>query len=117
MKNKTPRKNPQGGEPAFVYVLSNETHSALYTGSLACGRFYTWYQRIKYQPKSFEAPYVFSRLVYIEMFDNPLAATRRERQIKALSRIGQRKLVKLANENSEDLLETFAAEMERFRLV
>lgn len=99
--------------PAFLYVLSNHNNTTLYIGSVSCNKFYAWYQRLKYQPKTFDAPYIFEKLVYFEMFAQSSKALRREKQLKALSRIMQRRLVTDSNTGWENLLEGFVQEMEQ----
>jgi len=99
-------------ETAFVYILANEAGNALYVGHIPLEKLYVWYQRVKYHPKNFMAPYVFEKLVHYEIFDQTREASKREKEIKALSRIGQRKLVDGVNPQWENLLELFMQKME-----
>lgn len=96
----------------FIYILANQNNSALHIGSMSVDKFYNWYQRVKYQPKTFSAPYVFEKLVYIEMYTENAVASRREKELKALPRIQQRKLVSTHNAGWNDLMQKFVEEME-----
>jgi putative endonuclease len=99
-------------EPAFVYILANAAGNALHVGTVTQAKLYVWYQRVKYHPKGFSAPYVFEKLVYYEIFEDQREAHKREKEIKALSRIGQRKLVENTNTGWNNLLDIFMQKME-----
>jgi putative endonuclease len=64
----------------------------------------------KFNKKSFSARYNISKLVYYEIFNNPLDAIAREKQIKAGSRRKKINLIERYNSNWRDLSDVTAAE-------
>lgn len=102
---------------ALIYVLSNSENTALHVGHVSCEKLFHLFQRIKHQPKTFDAPYSFEKLVYFEIFRESTAATRRYRELKILQRIPLRRLVIQTNASWENLQENLVKEMEKFRPV
>ncbi len=87
----------------FVYIVTNWTHTTLYTGvtnNLA--------RRIDEHKHhrtdgSFTARYNVTKLVYYEYFGTPEAAIRREKQIKGGSRKKKIELIESVNPAWRDL--------------
>ena len=87
----------------FVYMLTNSTNVALYTGVTNDLERWLWEHRNHADPKSFTAKYHITKLVYYEQTSDVEAAIAREKQIKAMSRAKKNKLIEKQNPNWEEL--------------
>ena len=87
----------------FVYMLTNSTNVALYTGITNDLERRLWEHRNHADPKSFTARYHITKLVYFEQTSDVEAAIAREKQIKAMSRAKKNKLIEKQNPNWEEL--------------
>ena len=86
----------------YVYILSNKNNTVLYTGvtndlSRRC------HEHKNRLVKGFTAKYNADKLVYYEVFDFIDIAIRREKQIKAYSRIKKDLLIDNVNSNRDEL--------------
>ena len=92
----------------FVYILTNNTHTVLYTGVTndLMRRVHEHREGIN---KGFTRRYRVKRLMYYEVFDDPLSAIQREKQIKAGSRRKKLDLIKKMNPERRDLYEEIVA--------
>lgn len=88
----------------YVYILTNETHTVLYTGVTndLARRITEHKQGVN---KGFTGRYRVKKLVYYEVFDDPLSAIQREKQIKAGPRQKKLELIKSMNPEKRDLSE------------
>jgi putative endonuclease len=88
----------------FVYILTNDTHTVLYTGVTndLLRRVYEHREGIN---KGFTWRYRVKQLMYYEVFDDPISAIQREKQIKAGSRRKKLELIKKMNPERRDLYE------------
>jgi putative endonuclease len=88
----------------YVYIITNYTNSTIYTGITN-----NLIRRIKeHKDKinpSFSSRYNLYKLVYFEVFDKPLTAINREKQIKKYNRMKKDNLIKTMNPDWNDLLE------------
>jgi putative endonuclease len=82
---------------AVVYILTNKTHSVLYTGVTSDLKQRMERHQMKYFKKSFTAKYNVCKLVYFERHDSMLKAIAREKQIKAGSRAKKIALIESMN--------------------
>ena len=82
----------------FVYILTNQNHTVLYTGVTSNLRTRVYEHKEKTR-KGFTAKYNVDKLVYFEQFDHIDSAIAREKQIKAGSR--QKKLDLINGKNPE----------------
>lgn len=94
----------------FVYIITNKNNSVLYTGITNNLERRMSEHINKFNKKSFSARYNISKLVYYEIFNNPLDAIAREKQIKAGSRRKKINLIERYNSNWRDLSDVTAAE-------
>jgi len=90
----------------YVYILTNQRNSVLYTGVTS-----DLEKRI-YEHKSkiiagFTKKYNVNKVVYYEIFNNIDEAIYREKQIKSGSRKNKIKLIENANPDWNDLAEKF----------
>ena len=90
----------------YVYILTNETRTVLYTGIT------NNLPRRVYEHKSksggkFTSKYKVNRLVYYEVAESALAAIEREKQIKAGKRKRKLGLIHQLNPEWKDLYEEF----------
>ena len=92
----------QSSSDCYVYILSNRTHR-LYVGCTNdLPRRYR--QRVEHNnPGAFTARYTYNRLVYYEVLPSEEIALKRERQIKAWSRMKKVALIQSMNPNWYDL--------------
>ena len=89
-----------------VYLLTNDTNVALYTGVTndLIRRVYEHRQNL--DPQSFTARYRIHKLVYYESCSDVRSAIEREKQIKGWNRKRKNKFVESMNPNWKDLYET-----------
>ena len=81
----------------FVYIMTNTKNSVLYTGVTSDLKKRVYEHRNKLI-EGFTKTYNITKLVYFEMFTEPLQAITREKQIKGGSR---QKKVDLINRNND----------------
>jgi putative endonuclease len=91
---------PKGG---FVYIVTNITHSALYTGVTSDLVTRIIQHREKHFPNSFTAKYKCHKLVYYQAFDHIESAIEEEKRIKGGSRAKKIKLIESMNPAWEDI--------------
>jgi putative endonuclease len=86
----------------FVYLMTNEHHSVIYTGitSDLKKRVYEHKEKLV---AGFRAKYNIVKLVYYEVFADPENAILREKQIKGGSRRKKIDLINRANKEWRDL--------------
>ena len=82
----------------YVYILTNETRTVLYTG-MTNDLTRRVYEHKNKSGSEFTAKYKVNRLVYYEVSENAVAAIEREKQIKAGTR--KRKLEMIHQLNPE----------------
>lgn len=87
----------------WVYILTNEYNSVLYTGVTNDLRRRIAEHKNKDNPKSFSARYNLNKLVYIESFQSINDAIAREKQIKAGARDKKLALINSFNKKWKDL--------------
>jgi len=87
-----------------VYIMTNKRNAVLYTGvtSNLSKRIYEHKNKLV---KGFTQKYNIDKLVYCEIFNNPLSAITREKQIKAGSRKKKIELINKENPEWKDLSE------------
>ena len=90
----------------YVYILSNETDVAIYTGVTNNLLRRVYEHKHKLDPNSFTAKYNIHKLVYFEETTDIKAAIEREKQIKSWNRRRKNRLVESMNPKWEDLYAT-----------
>ncbi len=90
----------------FVYILSNQTGTVVYTGVTNNLVKRVWEHGNNLDPKSFTAKYKVHKLVYYECGTSPLDAIEREKQIKSWNRKRKNLLVESMNSKWEDLYDS-----------
>ena len=92
------------GRQAYIYIMTNEGHSTLYTGvtSDLVKRVYEHREKLA---EGFTKRYNLTKLVYYEVFDEIENAIIREKQIKAGSRSKKLQLINGLNPDWKDLYE------------
>ena len=90
----------------YVYILSNRTNVAIYTGVTNDLVRRVYEHRHEQDPNSFTARYGVHKLVYFEETSDVRAAIEREKQIKSWSRAKKNKLIGKKNPQWEDQYET-----------
>lgn len=88
--------------PIYVYILTNSSNNVLYTGVTSDLKKRVWEHKEKLV-KGFTEKYNVNKLVYYEVFEDPLNAITREKSIKNLLRAKKISLVKSFNPNWRDL--------------
>ncbi len=83
----------------FVYILTNNNNSVLYTGVTSNIKERVNQHKIKKHYRSFTSRYNLSKLVYYEQFDTIGEAIKKEKQIKGGSR--KKKISLIASKNPE----------------
>ncbi|MBU1110860.1 GIY-YIG nuclease family protein [Patescibacteria group bacterium] len=86
----------------YTYILTNYTNSVLYTGvtNNLKRRVYEHKQKVN---KGFTKRYNVWKLVYYEIYNSPIEAIKREKQIKNLLRRKKIELIKAKNPSFEEL--------------
>ena len=92
------------GKQGFVYILTNKTHTVLYTGVTSDTARRIYEHKNSLIP-GFAAKYRASKLVYYEVSEDIRSAITREKQIKAGSRQKKIALVNSMNPEWRDLSE------------
>ena len=87
----------------YVYILSNKSHTTLYTGVTSDLVRRVYEHRTHADPESFTAQYNVTRLVYYECTSDVKAAIQREKQIKSWNRKSKDALVDTMNPERKDL--------------
>ena len=87
----------------YVYIITNEYNTTLYTGVTADLRARLWEHKTKFYPKSFSARYNLSKLVYFEAYASIEEAIAMEKYIKGKSRAYKEQLIATANPGWDDL--------------
>jgi len=88
-----------------TYIITNKTHTVLYTGVTSSLRARIWEHKTKHYPKSFTAKYNCDKIVWYEVFPTIVEAIEREKQIKAGSREKKVALINFLNPHWKDLWE------------
>lgn len=86
----------------FVYIATNRSNTVLYTG-VTNNLIRRAYEHRNKLVKGFTSKYNVTKIVYWESYQDPLEAIKREKQIKAGSRIRKLKLIKSMNPDFNDL--------------
>ena len=81
----------------FVYVISNQHNTVLYTGFTSGLRSRINEHKTKFYPKSFSAKYNCNKLVWYEKHDYIEESIAREKQIKAGNRKAKESLINSIN--------------------
>lgn len=87
----------------FVYIMSNETNTVLYTGQTNDLIRRVYEHKSDFSPKSFTARYRAHKLVYYEVTGDAMACIEREKQIKGWNRARKEKLIDTMNPTRRDL--------------
>ncbi len=90
----------------FTYLLVNFTKTVIYTGVTNDLIRRIHEHKTKLNKKSFTARYNINLLMYYEIYDTPLDAIEREKQIKARSRKKKVSLINSVNFKWHDLYGT-----------
>ena len=88
----------------FVYIMTNKANSVLYTGVTSDLKKRAYEHRSKMM-EGFTKKYKITKLVYYELFTEPLQAIAREKQIKGGSRQKKIDLINPKNPDWNDLYE------------
>lgn len=93
--------------PFYVYILANRKHGALYIGVTndIIRRIYEHKQKFV---AGFTKQYGIDKLVYYEIFKDPISAITREKQMKKWKRDWKINLIESANPNWVDLYENLS---------
>jgi len=89
-----------------VYVLTNKRNTVLYTG-ISSKLDERLQQHLEKVVKSFTSKYNVNKLIYYEIFEDPISAISREKQIKSWSRKRKEDLIKGMNPEWEDLVKKY----------
>ena len=90
----------------YVYILSNQTNTVIYTGVTKDLIRRVYEHRHKMDVDSFTARYDVHKLVYFEETNDVYAAIERVKQIKSWKRVKKNKLIEKKNPQWVDLYES-----------
>ena len=88
-----------------VYIITNYTHTVLYTGVTSDLKQRIWEHKNKAHAESFTAKYNCNKLVWFETLETITEAIAREKQIKAGNRKRKEDLIFSINPEWKDLWE------------
>jgi putative endonuclease len=94
-----------GTRPFYVYIMTNNRNTVLYTGVTNNIRKRVYEHRQKLV-EGFTKKYNLVKLAYYESFGDPISAIKREKQIKAGSRKKKEDLINSVNGKWQDLYGT-----------
>ena len=97
----------KGERSYFTYIITNKTHSVLYTGATNNLLNRDDQHKRKIHKKSFTAKYNVNKVVYYEVYGYIHDAINREKQIKAGSRQKKIDLIRSINPGWRDLTKDF----------
>ena len=86
----------------YLYILTNKANTVFYVG-VTDDLIKRVYQHINKLVAGFTQKYNITKLVYYEIYNSPLEAIIREKQIKGGSRKDKIKLIESKNPNYKDL--------------
>ena len=93
--------------PYYVYIMSNERNTVIYTGVTNDIVRRGYEHKNHLDPYSFTARYHVTKLVYYEVFKEPRYAIEREKQIKGWSRKKKDMIISSFNPEWQDLYSEF----------
>ena len=93
----------RNGKMYYVYILTNENNTVLYTGVTNDLKRRLAEHRNPLSVKSFTNRYKLTKLVYYETTTDVTSAIEREKQIKAGNRQNKIRLIERMNPNWDDL--------------
>ena len=93
-----------------VYIMTNKTHSVLYTGVTSDIIVRVWKHKNKFYPKSFTAKYNCDKLVYYFFYSRIEEAIAAEKSIQAGSRKNKINLINSINPEWLDLYDDLIKE-------
>jgi len=91
---------------AWVYLTSNKPNGVIYTGVTSELKYRIESHKTKRYKNSFTARYNADKLMYYEEYNSIITAHKREKQIKAGSRMKKIRLIESMNPSWEDLFYT-----------
>ena len=89
----------------YVYLLANKNNTTIYTGITSNIIKRIWEHKNKFI-KGFTRNYNINKLVYYEIYDDPINAIAREKKIKAGSRKNKIDLINSINPDWKDLYDS-----------
>ena len=87
----------------YVYIMASDKNGTLYTGITNDISRRSFEHKTHLNKNSFSSRYKTTKLVYMEIFENPEYAIKREKQIKSWSRIKKIKLIESVNPKWVDM--------------
>lgn len=87
----------------YNYIATNQRNTVFYNGFTDDLLKRIWQHKNKVDPKSFTTKYNIDKLVYYEIYQDPLTGIKREKQIKNLVRRKKIELIKSMNPEFKDL--------------
>jgi len=89
----------------YVYILASRKDGAIYVGVTNDIVRRVYAHRIKAVP-GFTSKYNITRLVWFEIYDDPVSAISREKELKKWKRTWKVQLIEAQNPDSNDLYES-----------
>ena len=97
----------EGSHTYYVYIITNNNRTVLYTGVTNHLHRRLWQHLNKFNPKSFSAKYNIYQLLYYERYSWIQLAIEREKEIKNLTRLKKWEMIKSVNPRLEFLNHLF----------
>ena len=92
----------------YVYILASRKDGAIYVGITSDLVRRTYEHRTKAVP-GFTAKYNITRLVWFEIYDDPISAISREKELKKSKRAWKVQLIEAQNPQWDDLYESICS--------
>ncbi|GAA0005821.1 GIY-YIG nuclease family protein [Bradyrhizobium diazoefficiens] len=92
----------------YVYILASRRDGAIYVGITNDPVRRTYEHRIKAVP-GFTTKYNITRLVWFEIYDDPISAISREKELKKWKRAWKVQLIEKTNPTWDDLYESICS--------
>ena len=92
----------------YVYILASRRDGAIYVGITNDLARRVYEHRIKAVP-GFTAKYNITQLVWFEVYDDPISAISRERELKKWKRAWKIRLIEKDNPNWNDVYESICS--------
>ena len=96
----------------YVYILASRKDGATYVG-ITNDLIRRIYEHRTKAVRSFTSKYNITRLVWFEIYEDPISAISREKELKKWKRSWKTQLIEAQNPNWDDFMSRFVAEIPR----
>ena len=93
----------------YVYILASRKDGATYVVGITNDLIRRIYEHRTKAVRSFTSKYNITRLVWFEIYEDPISAVSREKELKKWKRTWKTQLIEAQNPNWDDLYESICS--------